>query len=76
MNTIITREIEKLKSEIEKFFKKDEIGLDMAEAYFTRRIGETVRGLLAACHEKKDANFCINIEVLKKLVNCKIKLDT
>ncbi len=57
MNTIITREIEKLKSEIEKFFEKDEIGLDTAEAYFTQRIGETVRGLLVACYEKKDAEL-------------------
>lgn len=57
MNTIITREIEKLKSEIEKFFEKDEIGLDTAEAYFIQRIGKTVRGLLAACYEKKDAEL-------------------
>ncbi len=57
MNTIITREIEKLKREIEKFFEKEEIGLDTAEAYFTQRIGETVRSLLAACYEKKDAEL-------------------
>ncbi len=50
MNTIITREIK-------KFFEKDEIGLDTAEAYFTQRIGETVRSFLAACYEKKDAEL-------------------
>jgi len=54
---IIAREIEKLKSEIEKFFEKDEVDMDTAEEYFTQRIGETVRGLLAACYEKKDAEL-------------------
>ena len=54
---IIAREIAKLKSEIEKFFEKDEVGLDVAEVYFTQRIGETVRGLLTACYEQKDAEL-------------------
>ena len=49
MKDIITREIAKLKSEIERFFEKDEVSLDIAEVYFTQRIGETVRGLLTAC---------------------------
>jgi len=54
---IIASRIEKLKSEIEKFFEKDEVSLDMAEVYFTQRIGETVRGLLTACYEQKDAEL-------------------
>ena len=57
MKDIIAREIAKLKSEIEKFFEKDEVGLDVAEVYFTQRIGETVRGLLTACYEQKDAEL-------------------
>ena len=57
MKDIIAREIEKLKSEIEKFFENDEVCLDKAEGYFTQRIGETVRGLLAACYEQKDAEL-------------------
>ena len=55
MKDIIAREIAKLKSEIEKFFEKEEVSLDVAEVYFTQRIGETVRGLLTACYEQKDA---------------------
>lgn len=54
---IIAREIAKLKSEIEKFFEKEEVSLDVAEVYFTQRIGETVRGLLKACYEQKDAEL-------------------
>ena len=54
---IIAREIAKLKSEVEKFFENDDVGLDEAEVYFTQRIGETVRGLLTACYEKKDAEL-------------------
>lgn len=54
---IIAIEIEKLKSEIEKFFEKEEVSLDHAEKYFTQRIGETVRGLLTACYEQKDAKL-------------------
>lgn len=57
MKDIIARELEKLKSEIEKFFEQDEIGLDMAEEYFIQRIGETVRGLLTACYEQKDVQL-------------------
>lgn len=57
MKNIIAVEIEKLKSEIEKFFEEDEVGLDVAESYFTQRIGEAVRGLLTACYEKKDAEL-------------------
>lgn len=57
MKDIITREIAKLKSEIERFFEKDEVSLDIAEVYFTQRIGETVRGLLTACYEQKDAEL-------------------
>lgn len=57
MKEIITREIEKLKSEIEKFFEKDEVSLSVAEVYFTQRIGESVRGLLTACYEQKDAEL-------------------
>ena len=55
MKEIIARKIEKLKSEIEKFFEDGEVSLDVAEVYFTQRIGETVRGLLTACYEQKDA---------------------
>lgn len=54
---IIAVEIEKLKSEIEKFFEKEEVSLGSAEKYFTQRIGETVRGLLTACYEQKDAEL-------------------
>ena len=57
MKDIIAREIAKLKSEIERFFEKDEVSLDIAEVYFTQRIGETVRGLLTACYEQKDAEL-------------------
>ena len=57
MKDIIAREIEKLKSEIEKFFEKDEVSLDVAEVYFTQQIGETVRGLLTACYEQKDSEL-------------------
>ena len=57
MKNIIAREIAKLKSEIEKFFEKDEVCLDLAEVYFTQRIGETVCGLLTACYEQKDAEL-------------------
>lgn len=57
MKDIIAREIAKLKSEIEKFFETDEVSLDVAEAYFTQRIGESVRGLLTACYEQKDAEL-------------------
>ena len=57
MRDIIAREIAKLKSEVEKFFENDEVGLDEAEIYFTQRIGETVRGLLTACYERKDAEL-------------------
>lgn len=57
MKEIIAAEIEKLKSEIEKFFIKDEVSLESAEVYFTQRIGETVRGLLTACYEQKDAQL-------------------
>ena len=57
MKDIIAREIAKLKREIEKFFEEDEIGLDTAEEYFVHRIGETVRGLLTACYEQKDAQL-------------------
>ena len=57
MKDIIAREIAKLKSEIEKFFEKDEVCLDLAEVYFTQRIGETVRALLTACYEQKDAEL-------------------
>ena len=57
MKDIIAKEIAKLKSEIEKFFEKDEVSLDVAEVYFTQRIGETVRGLLTACYEQKDAEL-------------------
>jgi len=42
---------------VEKFFEKDEVSLSMAEVYFTQRIGETVRGLLTACYEQKDAEL-------------------
>ena len=34
MKDIIAREIAKLKSEVEKFFEKDEVSLDVAEVYF------------------------------------------
>lgn len=57
MNTIITREIKKLKREIENFFEKGEVELNKAEVYFTQRIGETVRVLLTACYEQKDAEL-------------------
>ena len=57
MKDIIAREITKLKSEMEKFFEMDAVSLDVAEAYFTQRIGETVRGLLTACYEQKDAEL-------------------
>lgn len=57
MKDIIAREISKLKSEIEIFFKKDDVSLDEAEVYFTQRISETVRGLLTACYEQKDAEL-------------------
>lgn len=57
MRDIIAREIEKLKREIEKFFENNEVSLDSAEAYFTQRIGETVRGLLTACYEQQDAEL-------------------
>lgn len=57
MKEIIAREIEKLKSEIEKFFEEGELSLDAAEIYFTQRIGETVRGLLTACYEQMDAQL-------------------
>lgn len=57
MREIIASRIEKLKREIEKFFEKDNVRLDEAEVYFTQRIGETVRGLLAACYEQKDAEL-------------------
>ena len=57
MKEIIAREIEKLKSEIEKFFENDGVSLDIAESYFVQQIGETVRGLLAACYEQKDAEL-------------------
>lgn len=60
MKEIISRKIEKLKSEIEKFFEQDEVRLDTAEIYFTQRIGETVRGLLTACYEQKDAQLLAN----------------
>ena len=51
MKEIIVSRIEKLKREIEKFFDKDNVGLDEAEIYFTQRIGEAVRELLTACYE-------------------------
>lgn len=57
MKEIIASRIEKLKREIEKFFEEDDVGLDEAEVYFTQRIGETVRGLLTACYEQKDAKL-------------------
>ena len=57
MKDIIASKIEKLKRELEKFFENGEVGLDVAEVYFTQRIGETVRGLLTACYEKKDAEL-------------------
>ena len=57
MKEIIASKIEKLKSEIEKFFENDEVSLDVAESYFVQRIGETVRGLLTACYEQKDAEL-------------------
>ena len=57
MKDIIAREIGKLKREIEKFFEKDAVCLDLAEVYFTQRIGETVRELLTACYEQKDAEL-------------------
>ncbi len=57
MKEIIASKIEKLKREIEEFFENGEVGLDVAEVYFTQRIGETVRGLLAACYEQKDAEL-------------------
>lgn len=57
MKEIIASRIEKLKREIEIFFEKEDIGLDEAEVYFTQRIGETVRGLLTACYEQKDAEL-------------------
>ena len=57
MKEIIASRIEKLKREIEKFFEEDDVGLGEAEAYFTQRIGETVRGLLTACYEQKDAEL-------------------
>ena len=60
MNKIIAVEIEKLKREIEKFFEKEEISLDKAEIYFTQQIGETVRNLLTACYEQKDAELLAN----------------
>ena len=57
MKDIIAREIAKLKSEVEKFFEKDEVSLDVAEVYFTQRIGETVRGLLTGYYEQKNAEL-------------------
>ena len=57
MKDIIARELEKLKGKIEKFFEKDTVGLETAESYFTQQIGETVRGLLTACYEQKDAEL-------------------
>ena len=33
------------------------MSLDLAETYFTQRISETVRGLLRACYEQKDAEL-------------------
>lgn len=57
MKEIIASKIEKLKSEIEKFFEKDDVRLEEAEVYFTQQIGETVRELLSACYEKKDAEL-------------------
>lgn len=57
MKDIITSKLEKLKREIEKFFENGEVSLDVAEVYFTQRIGETVRGLLTACYEQKDAEL-------------------
>lgn len=57
MKEIIASRIEKLKREIEEFFENGEVGLDVAEVYFTQRIGETVRGLLTACYEQKDAEL-------------------
>lgn len=66
MKEIIAAEIEKLKSEIEEFFIKDEVSLDRAEVYFTQRIGETVRGLLSACYEQKDAQLLVDKAGRKK----------
>ena len=66
MKEIIASRIEKLKREIEKFFEKDDVGLDEAEVYFVQRIGETVRGLLAACYEKKDAHLLADKAVRKE----------
>ena len=57
MKEIIARKMENLKCEIEKFFEDGEVGLDAAEVYFTQRICETVRGLLTACYEQKDAEL-------------------
>ena len=38
MKEIITSRIEKLKREIEKFFEKDNVGLDEAEVYLSERL--------------------------------------
>ncbi len=57
MKEIIAKELSKLKMEIEEFFEKDEISLEKAEVYFVSRIGETVRSLLTACYEQKDAQL-------------------
>lgn len=57
MKEIIARKIEKLKSEIEKFFEKGDVSLDEAEIYFTQRISEAVCGLLSSCYEQKDAEL-------------------
>ena len=66
MKEIIAAEIEKLKSEIEKFFENEKVSLDSAEVYFTQRIGETVRGLLTACYEQKDAELLADKAARKK----------
>lgn len=57
MKKNIARKLEKLNSEIEKFFEKDTVCLEEAEAYFTQRIGETVCDLLSLCYEQKDAEL-------------------
>lgn len=66
MKNIISREIEKLKEDIERFFEKDEISLDAAEGYFVSRIGATVRELLTACYEQKDAELLADKAVRKE----------
>ena len=67
MKEIITREIEKLKSELEKFFEEDNVSLDKAEPYFTEKISEAVRCLLTACYEKKDAELLANKALRKEV---------